>query len=164
VDATDKTADPFKIVQIIQFGGAPAPAREQCNAKTIIMKQRVALAILPGSDNRNILCGQCLGILVLLDDAVVRPALRPVEFSNDGCAVIYADLENPVFVTVEGQQVSIWTQACGFHGIQYQVRRQTLIDVTHEVFFNALSKRLRSKPSIRCVPIRMTGTPRAPRR
>ncbi len=64
---------------------------------------------------------------MLLQNGLVGPSLRPVEFHHDGLASFDADLVDAVLIAVQWEQPAIPAQAGGFHSVQDVVRPQIAV-------------------------------------
>ena len=123
VDAAEKTSQPGKHFRVVEFRRPSAATLEEGDAEAFMLVQRFAVD-LQGRHGGDFGLGQFGQEGVLFEDRRVAPPARPVELGDQRGGVFDADLVDPVFVAVEGQQAAVATEARGLHRGEDEIRRE----------------------------------------
>jgi hypothetical protein len=81
------------------------------------MEEALSLFVDNWSDDRQFVLYEFETEPVLLDDLLIAPAFWTVEFDDQRVAVLYPDLVDPVFITVQGKSPAVTQDVTAFDGI-----------------------------------------------
>jgi len=106
-----------EVVEVVELRGVAALAWIQGEAKALIMEEALSLFVDNWSDDRQFVLYEFETEPVLLDDLLIAPAFWTVEFDDQRVAVLYPDLVDPVFITVQGKSPAVAKDVTAFDGI-----------------------------------------------
>ena len=113
-----------EVVEVVEFRSVAALARVQGKAEALVMEEAVSLFIDNWRDDRQLVFCEFVTEAVFFDNLFITPASRAVKFDNQRVAVLYADLVDPVFVTVQGKNPAVAQISTSFDGIHDEAGRQ----------------------------------------
>src|SRR5690554_7138048 len=116
-----QAGEPQQVVGVVQLRCAAAETAKQAEAEPGKLEQGASVYHHRRYD-RNVPFDQLQGELVFLEDGLVGPASGAIELGDQRYAVLDADLENPVLVTVEGQRACIADKRSEEHTSELQSR------------------------------------------
>jgi hypothetical protein len=96
-----------EVVEVVELRGVAALTWIQGEAKALIMEEALSLFVDNWSDDRQFVLYEFETEPVLLDDLLIAPASRAVEFDDQRVVVLYPDLVDPVFIAVQGERPAV---------------------------------------------------------
>ena len=107
----------------VELGTTPAEPGEERKAEIAVRQQRPAIEF-EWHRHRKITRGQFAGKSVFLENLLVRPAPRPVEFCDERRSLRSANPVYTVLVTVEGEEPAVDVDTARAHRIEHEIGRQ----------------------------------------
>ena len=121
MDAADEAPHPFQRIRVVQFRRPSAAAREDGEAEALEFVQGAPIDG-HGRHHWNFMFDQFGHEGMVFQDGVVAPAVRTVELDHHRLLLVAANLVDPVFIAVQGQQAAVAEEADAVDGVQHAAR------------------------------------------
>ncbi len=131
VHASEQLAQAIQLVEIAWLRCPATATREQGEAKTAVLEQRLAIA-RQRRHHRDFVLGQLSAETVLLADRRIAPAIRTIKLGDQRRFAFDAHLIDAVLVAVECQYAGVAEIAKALHGIEHQIRGEGGKRMAHE--------------------------------